>query len=90
METSTLFKQVLNHLGEYLETDVSFLTRDSRLSSSVPNLDSLKLLEMILYLEDCFQVNFDELVIERFETLGDLVEYIDSLLKHKTNRSLSC
>ena len=83
METSALFKQVLHHVGEYLETDVSFLTRDSRLASSVPNLDSLKLLEMILYLEDCFQVNFDELVIERFETLGDLVEYIDSLLTDK-------
>jgi acyl carrier protein len=80
METSALFKKVVHHVGDYLETDVSHLTLDSRMASSLPGLDSLKLFEMTLYLEDRFGVEFDESVIEKFETVRDLVEYLNSLL----------
>lgn len=89
METSALFQQVVQHVNEFLETKVSHLTLDSRLASAIPGLDSLKLFEMILYLEDCFQVEFDESVIEKFETMRDLVDYIESLLSKKSKMSLT-
>lgn len=79
MTTSSLFQQVVQHVGEYLETDVTHLRLDSRLASAVPGLDSLKLFEMILYLEDCFQIEFDESVVGSIDTMQDLVHYIKSL-----------
>jgi acyl carrier protein len=32
--------------------------------------------EMILYLEDCFGVEFDEAVMDQIDTLGGLVDHI--------------
>jgi acyl carrier protein len=75
-----LFDRVVRHIGEYLETDVSYLTPESRPATAIAGLDSLKLFEMLLYLEDCFSVEFDENVMEHVETLGQLVDYIDQQL----------
>ena len=76
METSPLFERVVRHIGEYLEQDVSHLTPESRPATALAGLDSLKLFEMLLYLEDCFGVQFDDSVMEHMETLGQLVDYI--------------
>jgi acyl carrier protein len=76
MDKAVLFQQIVQHIGEYLETDVSHLTMDSRPGTALPGLDSLKLFEMILYLEDCFGVEFDESVMENMATLGDLTDYV--------------
>jgi hypothetical protein len=40
-----LFRKTLQHIGEYLEQDVSYLTCASRLDTSVAGLDSIKLFE---------------------------------------------
>lgn len=76
MTDTALFNDVLVRIGEYLETDVSHLTPDSKLSTSIEGLNSLKMFEMILYLEDCFGVEFDEAVMDKVETLGGLVDHI--------------
>ena len=79
METPDLFKQVVKHIGEYLEADVTHLEMKSRVASAIPELDSFKLFEMVLYLEDCFEVAFDESVMANIDTMQDLVEYIQVL-----------
>lgn len=76
MEVSPLFERVVRHIGEYLETDVSHLTPSSSPATALAGLDSLKVFEMLLYLEDCFGVQFDDSVMENMETLGQLVDYI--------------
>jgi acyl carrier protein len=76
VDKQALFQSVVQHIGEYLETDVSYLTPESRPATAISGLDSLKLFEMFLYLEDCFGVEFDDSVMEHFETLNDLVDYI--------------
>lgn len=80
MTQNALFQRVVEYIGEYLETDVSHLTLDSRPATALPGLDSLKVFEMFLYLEDRFGVEFDDTVMEHFETLGDLVRYIGEQL----------
>lgn len=82
METPDLFKQVVKHIGEYLESDVTHLEMNSRVASAIPELDSFKLFEMVLYLEDCFEVAFDESVMANIDTMQELVEYIQAL-KHR-------
>lgn len=76
MDKDILFQRVVQHVGEYLETDVTHLTPDSRPATAVPGLDSLKLFEMVLYLEDCFGFQVDDSVMDHLETFGDLVDYI--------------
>ena len=77
MEENPLFQRVVQHIGEYLETDVSHLTPGSRPATALPGLSSLKLFEMLLYLEDCFGVQFDDSVTEHMDSVGDLVRYVE-------------
>jgi acyl carrier protein len=79
MDEQIVFKQVVTHLSEFLEHDLSHLRMDSRLATALPDLDSLKVFEMILYLEECFGLKFDDSVIQNIETLGQLVAYISNL-----------
>ena len=85
MENLKLFQQVVKHIGEYLETDVTHLKMESRVASAIPELDSLKLFEMILYLEDCFEIEFDESIIANIDTVQELVTYIQVLRTSKAS-----
>ena len=79
MEASSLddlHTRVIGHIGEFLEADVSYLRPDSKISQSIPGVDSLKLFEMALYLEDCFGVEFEESVIVKLDTIEELSGYI--------------
>jgi len=86
METSDLFKQVVQHIGEYLETDVTHLKPDSRVAYAVPGLDSFKLFEMLLYLEDSFGIEFEDSVIEKITSMQDFVDHIEFLLAQKAGK----
>lgn len=83
MGEASLFHQVVQHIGDYLEADVSHLGPDSRVAFAVPGLDSFKLFEMLLYLEDRFGIEFDEHVMERIDTVQDFVNHIELLLAKK-------
>jgi acyl carrier protein len=76
MEKSQLFEDVKRIMGEFAEIDVSHLTKESRIATSFPNLDSLQMYEMLVYLEEALDFEVDENVIDKFETLDDLTTYI--------------
>ncbi|MCN9243704.1 acyl carrier protein [Streptomyces sp. RY43-2] len=71
-----LFARIVGHIGEFVERDVSYLTPQSNLGTSIEGMSSLKMIELLLYLEDCFSVDFDESVMEKLETMQDLESYI--------------
>jgi acyl carrier protein len=71
-----LFQSVVRHIGAFLETDTSHLKPDSRLASDLQGLSSLKLYEMMLYLEDAVGFDFDEKVVDKIDTMQELVDYI--------------
>jgi len=73
-----LFQRMIRHIGEYFERDLSHLTLESRFDSAVPGLDSLKLFEMMLYLEDCFGVHFEEAALMEVQTLRDLLRVLEA------------
>lgn len=83
MPDEQLFRQVVQYIGEYLETDVSHLRPDSRVAFAIPGLDSFKLFEMILFLEDRMGIEFDENVMEKIDTMQDFVNYIEPRLSKK-------
>jgi acyl carrier protein len=72
-----LIEEVKKHISDFLEHDVSHLTPDSLIASSLPGFDSLKMMEMVVYLEEVMHVEFDTDVVDKFKTLGDLVAYIE-------------
>lgn len=80
MDEEIVFGKVVGHLSEFLEQDLSHIRMDSRLVASFPGLDSLTIFEMMLYLEDCFEVKFDDFVMSNIDTVGQLVAYISGRL----------
>ena len=78
MSDDDLLPRLIKHLGEFLETDVSHLKAESRLATAVAGLDSMKLFELMLYLEDAFGITVDEHAVEHLDTLHDLEMYVRS------------
>jgi len=79
-----IFDKVKQHLGEYLERDVSGLTLETPLTMIVPGIDSLQLFEAMLYLEDCFQIKIGDNVLDRVKNVGDLVQLLENSLALKS------
>jgi acyl carrier protein len=48
MQDQKLFDTVVGHIGEFIETDVSHLSLDSRLATSIAGMTSLKMFELLL------------------------------------------
>ncbi|MTJ80857.1 MAG: acyl carrier protein [Telmatospirillum sp.] len=76
-----LLTTVVREIGVFLETDTSHLRPDSSLTAELDNMNSLKLYEMMLYLEDAIGFSFDEKVVDRLDTVQDLVDYIRERLR---------
>ncbi|WP_116210671.1 acyl carrier protein [Streptomyces olivoreticuli] len=74
-----LFEKIVGHIGEFVEADVSHLAPDSHLATSIEGMSSLKMVELLLYMEDCFGLEFDGSVMDKFGTMRDLVTYIRDL-----------
>ncbi|GAB2809860.1 acyl carrier protein [Streptomyces daliensis] len=74
-----LFERLVKHIGEFVESDVSHLTPHSHLATSIEGMSSLKMVELLLYLEDCFELEFEESAVGRMETMQDLVDYVRDL-----------
>jgi acyl carrier protein len=75
-----LFDKLVIHIGEFVERDVSHLTPQSHVNNSIEGMSSLKMIELLLYLEDCFGVDFEESAMDELETMQDLEDYIRQTL----------
>lgn len=66
-------------LGDDLSAGV--LTADTLLFGSLPELDSLALVELITAVEEVFGIEIDEddITAEVFESVGSLAAYLDSV-----------
>ncbi len=78
MDRSELLEKLLGHIGEFVERDVSHLTLDTKLHAAAPGMDSLKVFELMLYLEESFELDFDESAMPEVQTIAELVDYIEA------------
>ncbi len=78
MTNPDVYQRLERCVKEYLEADVK-LERNARLLNAIPGVDSLRLQELLLYVEESFGVTFSESVLDKAETLEDLANYIQSL-----------
>jgi acyl carrier protein len=77
-----VLEKTVRHVGEFMERVASGLTLDSRIDV-LPGMDSLKTFELMLYLEDCFDVKFDESAFIDLHNMRDVVVTIDRYLSAK-------
>ncbi|MGB5823205.1 MAG: acyl carrier protein [Proteocatella sp.] len=75
-----IFKTIKTIISEQLGIDEKDVTLDSNLTSDL-NADSLDAVEIIMAIEDEYSIEIPDEKIEDFETLHDLVEFIELLVQ---------
>lgn len=72
-----IFDKVKTILAEQLDVDAQTLSMETDIAKDL-NADSLDVVEILMSLEDEFDVEIPDEEIENIKTIGDLVEYIEN------------
>jgi acyl carrier protein len=78
-EIQSPLDDLVRRIGVYLEQDNMRIDPDAPMRDQLPGIDSLRLKELLLYLEDEYTIEFTPAVLERMETLRDLSREIEAL-----------
>ena len=78
-EIQSPLDDLVRRIGVYLEQDNIRIDPDGPMRDQLPGIDSLRLKELLLYLEDEYTIEFTPAVLERMETLRDLSREIEAL-----------
>lgn len=71
-------EQVMKIISENLNMDANELTRDLNLVNDL-QADSLDFITIVSDLEDNFNFKFDDSMMDKIKTVGDLIDYINTL-----------
>ncbi len=71
------FDKIKTILAEQLDVEADTLTMETDIAKDL-NADSLDVVEILMSLEDEFDVEIPDEEIENIKTIGDLVEYIEN------------
>ncbi len=72
------FEQVREIICKQLELEESDVTMETNIKDDL-GADSLDLVDLAISLEDEFDTEVPDNVLEKFETVGDIVRYIEEL-----------
>ena len=70
-----VFEKVKKLLAEQLDADIDGLTMETNIANDL-KADSLDVVELLMSIEDEFDVEVPDEEIENIKTIGDLTEYI--------------
>ena len=73
---SELFERIRDLLAEQLDIEPSTITMDSDIMEDF-DADSLDIVDMVMTLEDEFEVEGPDEVVENLRTVGDVVRFIE-------------
>lgn len=73
---SEVFENVRDSLAEQLDIDPEKITMDSNIVEDF-DADSLDVVEMIMSLEDEYDIKIPDEVAEELRTVGDVVKYVE-------------
>ena len=73
-----MFEKVVNLIVEEVGVDAEKVTMESYFKDDL-NIDSLDLFEMVMALEEEFDVEIPSEELEKMSTVGDIVKYIEQL-----------
>ena len=69
--------KIIAILAEQLDADKDNITADTRIAEDL-NADSLDVVEMLMAIEDEFEIEIPDEDIETMKTVGDVAEYIQN------------
>ena len=72
-----VFEKIKKMLAEQLDADEDALTLETRIGEDL-SADSLDVVELLMCIEDEFEVEIPDEEIENIKTIGDLVDYIQN------------
>ena len=72
-----IFEKVKELLAEQLDANAEDMTLETRIVDDL-GADSLDVVEMLMIVEDEFEIEIPDNVIENLKTIGDVVEYIQA------------
>ncbi len=72
-----IFETVQEIIAKQLHIEIDEISMDSHLKNDL-NADSIDAVDIIMALEDRFDIEFDDEDLEKLETIEDVVEYIES------------
>ena len=75
-----MFEEVKTILARQLRVDPEKVTMDAQIKRDL-HADSLDILQLLMRLEDDYGVVIPDQALAGFETVGDVVNYLDSLKK---------
>ena len=71
------FETIRDIIVEQLNVEESMVTEDTNLMKDL-EADSLDAVEIIMAIEEQFDIEIPDDEAEKFQTVGDLVEYVDA------------
>lgn len=74
-----VYEKIKMIISEQFNIDEEEITMETSFKDDL-NADSLDLVELIMALEDEFELQVDDDEVERIQTVGDAVKYINELL----------
>lgn len=75
MTREEVLKLVIGHLAEELGVDAGRITEDARFKEDL-EADSLDLVELVVELEDRYDIRIPEEDAEKIKTVGQAVDYV--------------
>ena len=75
-----VFDEIVELLSEQLNVDKSTLTRDTRFVEDL-HTDSLDMVEMLISLEDKYNISVPDEDAKDLQTIGKLADYVEEKIK---------
>ena len=75
MQQDSVLSRVAEILSRFAKVDRASIIRDSRLRDEF-GINSLSMIDLVVTVEDEFSVRIADEEAERFETVGDLVDFL--------------
>ena len=88
MKKEDILEKLKEIIASIMKTDVSGVSRESRLKEDL-RADSLDKINMLMALEEAYDIEMDEEEALTFKTVGDVVDYLVKELSC-TCRTLGC
>lgn len=80
MKQDEIFKKTCQIIAERMDPGIAEITLDSRFDEDL-HADSLEKVEVVMGLEEAFQIEIPDDELDNLKTVGDLVRLIESKTK---------
>ena len=75
-----MFERVRDLISEKLSVEQEDITMDTSFEDDL-EADSIALFELVMAIEEEFDIEIDDEIIEKITTVGDIVNYLDGIVE---------